>query len=458
MSVLNPQKSVSPAAIECQGTATVTLGFDAAASLTAQPADIVLIMDRSSSMDNRRMFFARRGAGNLMKMVSAASTGDDSADFVDSRVGIVSFSTEATADVPLTTSRALLRTAIASLRAGGDTNHAAAFEAAEAMLGPKGTNRQVAIMFTDGMTTTGGDATPITDRMKAAGIEIYCIGLVDDPALLNRWASEPLAEHVSATNDEKELDTLFSKVASRTVLAGAQNVLIRETLSPEFRIVTLNAPAFGTAKLEGDRSILWTMDYAGVNLDPETYALSFEMVHTGSTGGSKAFNQSLVYQDEAGTALQFPSPSIQVTCSGGGELYPEPCPEPTMFTVPGCQDAAHVTLMSVSLQGLGRIVQVDATLKAVCPGKRVAASILLMEVASDGTEIPRGVKHILVPAQTGEACQDITLNCIQFSLPEALDAVGTTDSICNARQFTARVIANYVDTDFTCCEANDQTV
>ena len=93
------------------------------------------------------------------------------------------------------------------------------------------------------------------------------------------------------------------------------------------------------------------------------------------------------------------------------------------------------------------------TLKAVCPGKRVAASIMLMELSPDGAELPRGVKHILVPAQTGEECRDVSLKCIQFSLPEALDASGNTGSICNSRQFAARVIANYVDTDFSCCEA-----
>ena len=137
----------------------------------------------------------------------------------------------------------------------------------------------------------------------------------------------------------------------------------------------------------------------------------------------------------------------------GIDLYPEPCPEPTEFTVEGCRDAAHVVLGDVAMQGLGRIVQVDVTLKAICPGKQVAASILLMEVAPDGTELPRGVKHILVPAQTGDACKDITLKCIQFSLPEGLDATGNADSVCNVRKFAARVIANYVDTDFTCCEA-----
>ena len=107
---------------------------------------------------------------------------------------------------------------------------------------------------------------------------------------------------------------------------------------------------------------------------------------------------------------------------------------------------------------LGRIVQMDVSLKAVCPGKRVAASIQLMERKPDGTELPRGVKHILVPAQEGEACQDLTLRCIQFSLPEALDASGKTGSICDLRNFSARVIANYVDTDFTCCDMQTATI
>ena len=148
-----------------------------------------------------------------------------------------------------------------------------------------------------------------------------------------------------------------------------------------------------------------------------------------------------------------------MTCSGGGgELYPEPCPEPTVFTVPGCQDAARVALDAVALQGLGRIVQLDATLKAVCPGKQVAVSVLLAETSADGTALPRGVKHILVPPQEGTGCQDITLKCIQFSLPEALDADGSAGSICNERSFSARVIANYVDTDFACCQVTAQTI
>ena len=159
------------------------------------------------------------------------------------------------------------------------------------------------------------------------------------------------------------------------------------------------------------------------------------------------------------TAVDDPELFVTPACPGcEGVDVPEGCPEPTLFTIPGCKDAIRVVLDPAGIASLGRIVQLDVTLKAVCPGKRVAVSIMLMELGPDGTELPRGVKHILVPARTGEACQDVTLNCVQFSLPEALDASGKTGSICDPRQFSARVIANYVDTDFACCEVQTQTV
>ena len=117
-----------------------------------------------------------------------------------------------------------------------------------------------------------------------------------------------------------------------------------------------------------------------------------------------------------------------------------------------------MTLKDVELSSLGRIVQLDVTVKAVCPGKRVAVSVILTETAADGSQIPRGVKHLLIPAQTGDSCRDLMLNCIRFSVPEALDADGSTASICNTRTFRAQVIANYVDTEFVCCDPQTVTI
>ena len=102
--------------------------------------------------------------------------------------------------------------------------------------------------------------------------------------------------------------------------------------------------------------------------------------------------------------------------------------------------------------GLGRLIQLDLVLKSICPGKQVSATILLTEKDSLGAEQVRAVKHILVPAQTGTVCQDITLRCVQFSVPEATDPAGNPSSICNPRNFYARVIANYLDSDIVLCD------
>ena len=140
------------------------------------------------------------------------------------------------------------------------------------------------------------------------------------------------------------------------------------------------------------------------------------------------------------------------------DFLPEPCPQPTAFTLAGCQDALRVPMDDVSLGGLGRLLQLDVVIKSVCPGKRVAVSILLSELDAEGQEQPRGVKHLLIPAHTGTDCRDLHLHCIPFSLPEALDATGSTASICGERKYHARAMANYVDTDFACCEEETVTV
>ena len=88
-------------------------------------------------------------------------------------------------------------------------------------------------------------------------------------------------------------------------------------MTPDFRIVAVNAPTLGTAKIVGERTIIWTMDYVGVSLSPELVSLTFEIMRVGTTGGVKEFNQSVVYQDQAGTELNFPAPTIEVICNEG---------------------------------------------------------------------------------------------------------------------------------------------
>lgn len=459
MSVSNPQKKISPETIGCQGTATVTMSFDATAMLSKDPADIVLIMDRSYSMNNERMFYAKQGAKDLINIVSGA-TAEQGSDTIGSgsRMGIVSFSSTATQDVQLTTNVNSLKNAITSLSKTSETNHVVAFEAAETMLGAKGDNRQVVIMFTDGLTTQGGSAKPVTDRMKANGVEIYCIGLLETPETLNEWASEPVSTHVAYTAEPTKVGEVFRDIAAETVKAGAQDIMITEEVQPDFKILSAEAPEYGTAMITGQNTLTWNLKSAGLTLNPTTIELSFAVMHIGTTGGTKQFNKLVTYEDRDGNKLDFGNPTVNVDCSVNPVIYPEPCPEPTTFEVTGCEDAAKVVMNSVELTSLGRIVQVDMTLKSICPGKRLAVSVLLSETGQDGIKQTRGLKHFLVPAQEGEECTDITLKCIQFSVPEELDTDQTANGICNSRTFEVMAIANYVDSDFACCDTKSVTI
>lgn len=447
MPVANPKKEINVSSMNCGGTATVTLGFDSAASLAFTPADIVLIMDRSSSMTRDRMTYAKAAANLFVDMVAGAKDGA-------TRMGLVSFGDHATEEVALTSDFTTLKPAIDKLVRGGYTNHKEAFEAAGNLLSVPSAVRQVVVMFTDGESSPMyPDPAPAVKALKDKGIEIFCIGLVKDPASLNSWASDPDSTHVAYTEDAAQLDRVFRQIATEVILAGARDAVIQEQLTPDFKILKVHDPDVGTVEITGAQTLTWNIGATGIGEQPDFTYLSFDIQHIGTAEGVLPVNQSVVYSDREGSTLEFPSPTVEVTCSGGGEIYPEPCPESTLFTIPSCQDALRIELPPVSLQSLGRIIQMDVTVKGVCPGKRVAVSVILTEMSESGEKSPRGVKHILIPAQEGEACQDITLRCISFSVPEALDVSGNTGSICNARQFGAQVIANYADTDFACCDA-----
>ena len=450
MPVTNPLKTIDAAALACTGTADVTISFDAAPALGTEPADIVLIMDRSGSMTGAPLAAAQQAAGDMIRTVARAS-GNAAGTTIEnnSRMALVSFSTEAAVDLPLGTDAAALAGGAAALTAGGRTNHAAAFQKALELLQPSTLARRIVVMFTDGPSNIG-DADPVAEAIKQAGIEIFCIGLGTDAGPLNRWASDPDAVHVAQAAAPAQLRDAFAAIAAEVVLAGALDMVLRDTLHPDFRIVTLGTPTHGSARVVDGQTLEWTAAAVGA-AGPETAALTFTVRHIGAAGGIKAVNAQTLYQDRAGTQLEFVSPEVTVNC-GGGVVYPEPCPLPVTVLAAPCEDLVAVQAGDARLTGLGRIVRVDVTLKNICPGRQVAAAVILTELDADGVEHPRGTKTILIPPQAGTECVDILLKCINFVVPEALSTAGSTDTLCQARGFRTRVLANYVDSDFTCCD------
>ena len=452
MSISNPQKTVTNTQLSCDGVTTVSLSFDALPEFSSSPADIVLIMDRSGSMGGVPLINAKIAAKQLIATVSQASGSADGLTIDGgSHLRFVSFSDTATYNTTETgTDVTELNSAVDGMLSGGLTNHEAAFSAAADILQTYTGNRQVVIMFTDGKTTTGGNPDITAEQLKQAGAEIYCIGLLDDDAALKLWATDPDSTHVASTNDAFALNQVFAQIAGQVVKAGALNAVLQETLNPDFKIVGINTISNGTAVIQDPQNLKWEVDVLGASA-PETAVLSFNVMHIGVTGGEKAVNQSLLYTDQQGQTLDFPSPLVKVSCTDT-VIYPEPCPIPADITVDGCKDSVQASVGSTVLTGLGRIVQVDATVKNVCPDKQIAVAVILTETDALGVEHTRGSKTLLIPAQGGEECRDILLKCISFVVPESLAPEGNRSSICKSRKFAARVLANYVDTDYTCCD------
>lgn len=453
MGVTISNKELSESRIDCGGSFKIKLSLTAEPDITSNPTDIVLILDRSGSMAGSPLANLKNGAKKFIDIIDEATDGTQDGQIgYGSRIGIVSFSSTATQDTQLITSVADLKNAVNALSSGGSTNHADAFVKALDLFDPSSANEKVMIMFTDGVTTSGGNPDTVAALAKSQGVIIYCIGLsgnggIDEQAL-NDWASDPDSAYVSITPDDEELEKLFEDLAKNIAKPGATDIVITDSVADCFRITSIFSPTKGTASMLDSNTVQWKIDKLGVT-NSEGAELEFAVEHIGPCSGSVKVNESISYHDSEGNKVDFPSPVIEVDC--GTVIRPEPCPVPINVSIDGCRDTVEFDAGKIGLQSLGRILQLDVTLKNVCPHKRVALAVLLSETDSHGNEYKRGMKTVTVPAHTKDRCQDVTVRCIKFVLPEELDASGSGDSICNRREFKASFIAHYIDNDFECC-------
>lgn len=456
MGVTNSNKVISTDRIDCDGSLKVTLALTAAPDIVSNPTDIILTLDRSGSMTGTPLANMKEGAKTFIDILSEATGGSQSGTIGSgSHIAVVSFADSATADTQLITSVDELKSAVDALTAGGSTNHADAFAKATELLDASSVSNKVIVLFTDGKTTVGPPPAPVAAAARAKGIIIYCIGLVGtdgvDVATLDNWATDPSATHVAVTPDAADLEELFAELAANISKAGATNVVIDEVVSPDFVITSMLPPSKGTATTSDTHTIQWKIASLGTTAS-ESATLEFFVRHTAQTPGTKKVNQSITYSDTEGNQVTFPDPTVSVDC--GIVINPEECPQPVDLTIDGCSDAVLVDLGDTWLESLGRIIQIDVTVKNVCPGKRVALAVILTEVDDDGMEYQRGMKAITIPAHDQPGCRDVLVRCIKFVVPEDLDVSGgDPNAMCNPRNFRVRFIAHNIDTDYRCCEA-----
>lgn len=453
MGVTNSNKVINQDRIDCDGSLRVTLAITAAPDIISNPTDIVLVLDRSGSMAGEPLSAMKIGAKTFIDIIDEATdSSKDGQIGSGSRMGVVSFSSTAVADTQLITSVDALKNAVDGLTAGGSTNHADAFTKAMELFEPASSNAKVIVLFTDGNTTAGAPPAPVAAAARAQGITIYCIGLIGSDGLdidaLNNWATDPDTSHVAVTPDLADLEELFAELAANISKAGATNIQIKEMVTSDFVITSILPPAKGTAEQLDDHTLRWKIQELGVTLS-ESAVLEFFVRHVGQEPGIKLVNESITYSDNEGNVVTFPEPKVEVDCDV--VVHPEECPVPIQFTVEGCEDSLLVDLGDTYLESQGRIIQVDATVKQVCPHTRVALAVILTEVDTDGMEYQRGMKAVTLPAHAFPGCRDIQVKCIKFVVPEDLSVSG--GSLCSPRNFKARLIAHSINTDYRCCEA-----
>lgn len=455
MGISNANKELSASRIDCGGSFKIKLSLTAEPNIVTNPTDIVLILDRSRSMAGSPLANLKKGAETFIDILDEATDGAQDGQLGHgSRIGIVSFADTATKDTPLTATVSTLKQAVHALTSGGSTNHADAFTKALELFDPASANAKVMVLFTDGRTTAGGNASPIAAAAKAQGVVIYCIGLsgnggIDEQAL-NDWSSDPDSAYVAITPDDEELENLFSDLAANITKPGATQIAVHDRVDACFKIISVDEPTKGTANQVDATSVQWKIDALGVKKS-EGATLEFTVQHVGPCTGTIEVNDAITYSDREGNAVEFPSPEIEVECSVVD--CSEHCPEPIEFPVDGCEDTVEFDAGEIGLDSLGRIVVLNVTLKDVCPHKRVALAIILSEVDQHGVEHRRGLKTLTIPAHTRATCKDVTVCGVKFVLPEDLDVSGSPDSICNRRKCRVRFIAHYIDHGFVCKKA-----
>lgn len=106
-----------------------------------------------------------------------------------------------------------------------------------------------------------------------------------------------------------------------------------------------------------------------------------------------------------------------------------------------CDGAKEISLSSEcqNENSLGRVLDVNMTLRSMCPGRRAAVGMHLMEVDEAGVEFQRGFRAVTVPAHNGSQNRDVALPAVRFIIPEDVNTNG-----CR-RHFVVRAINHYMD-------------
>lgn len=479
------QKNISPASMLCTDTAQITLSLNASSSIMSNPVDIMLVLDRSGSMNEKtnpdpqaptKIAALKDAANAFVEIIANASTNTtpppNSPVIADSSIGVVSFADTATTDLALNQTVNTIQGIINGLTANGNTNHADAFDKATTALAAS-THPKFIIMITDGISTAGGSG-PISDveaaniaaaAARAAGITIYCIGLGDNAVQQNliTWAGDPGRVLMAPTTDD--LQKAFESLAANIINPAPENIVVVDTLEDNFEIVgpiSLDTPAGITDDFQlsnNNKTITWTLSSLGKTA-PQTASITYGIRYTGVVSGTFPVNKEITYDDTTTpdpTSVVFVPNITAITVACDPIVNPN-CDNPCITkTLPCCGGVVDITAPSPTtaydILCDGTLLNLNIRFQNICPNRKLVIGAIVCETVG-GVRQPAIIRitSITTPNNTSTP----PCRCQHFTVPlEVLLPPPATGSSCTQREVKVRIVAHYIsETSSPCTKCN----
>lgn len=235
--LMNINKTVSKSTLVKGETTDVTLTVKGTPqdSTFVKPNDVILIIDKSGSMQSdNRLNAAKQAAKEFIDLM----------DLTKHELGIVDFSDRASS-FALTTDQNAAKAYVDTIQLGGGTNTSDAIRTATTMLANKRSEAQPTIVImTDGEANSSTDALAAAKAAKASGITFYSIALLGPNDNPDTSAPNKLLKEMASSFDHHHfvlgsvgLSDVYRAIVEEIGLASAYNVTITATISPEFELV-----------------------------------------------------------------------------------------------------------------------------------------------------------------------------------------------------------------------------
>lgn len=327
-----------------KGCRTFQVTLDITGEPQEAPVDVVLVIDRSGSMNERtRLKDAKQAAINFAGKVLGTN------GIPGSRVSVVSFSgpqytngygnqNQANTDLNLTSNLSNVTSTINGISAVGGTNTEAGFIEGQSVIQGSTSNQnsnsnKVVIMFTDGLPTASNgnqyqETTNINhthiQRAIAAGKNIYenniadvfTIGLTTgmnytENTLANSILTQAQNKGYYEAPSSSDLDQIFNDISTQLGYA-ATNAVVVDKVGDNFDLVAGSLPA-GASYNPNTREITWNPGTI-VNGDSLTYQVVAKDSFPGGLADTNEYAK-LTYTDVFGNEGQekdFPVPEVDV--------------------------------------------------------------------------------------------------------------------------------------------------